>query len=260
MPVKTVDVNGTRYATLDEAGLPVFILSDGAEVGYDGESLATQLSRVNSESASRRHELNDLKTRIEAFGDLDPAKAKEALETVAGLDGKQVLDAAKLKEIRESAAESVKASFDPLVQEHAQLKQALHAEKIGGAFTRSEFIKNKTVVPAAMIEATFGRHFSLQDGKMVATDANGNSIYSRKNPGEVASFEEAIEQLISNSPMRDSIMKARNPSGGSGALGGGTRQTGGVHTITREDASNFQAYKAAKEAAAKAGAELRITG
>lgn len=48
----------------------------------------------------------------------------------------------------------------------------------------------------------------------------GNPIYSRKNPGELADFDEALEIIISQYPHKDSILR------GSGASGAGATQAG----------------------------------
>ena len=113
------------------------------------------------------------------------------------------------------------------------MKTELHGEKIGGSFARSPYIKDKIAVPGAMVESTFGKNFTLEDGKIVAKDANGNPIFSPSNPGEPASFDEALEILVGQSPFKDDILKGSG-SGGGGAPGGGQGGAGGK-TITRAE-------------------------
>lgn len=83
-----------------------------------------------------------------------------------------------------------------------------------------------------MVQAAFGRHFKVVDGKLAASDANGNPIYSRKQPGAQADFDEALGILIDQYPHKDSILKADNkPGSGAPANGGGGK--GGSKSINR---------------------------
>ncbi|NOM41833.1 DUF6651 domain-containing protein, partial [Klebsiella pneumoniae] len=96
----------------------------------------------------------------------------------------------------------------------------LYAEMIGGNFARSKFIADKLAVPADMVQATFGRNLKIEDGKVVAYDAQGQKIFSRARPGELADFDEALETLVSQYPHRDHILKSSDANGG-GAQNGG---------------------------------------
>jgi len=87
-------------------------------------------------------------------------------------------------------------------------------------------------VPAAMVEKTFGEHFTIEGGKIVAKDANGNQIYSASRPGEPANFDEALSALVDQSPFRDSIMKAKAAEGGDVKTANGA---GGQKTIKRAE-------------------------
>src|SRR5690606_41187001 len=66
----------------------------------------------------------------------------------------------------------------------------LHNELIGGGFARSKFIQDNIAVPIDMIQATFGKNFQIENGKVVAVGADGQKIYSRTRPGEIADFDE----------------------------------------------------------------------
>lgn len=81
-----------------------------------------------------------------------------------------------------------------------------------------------------MLQARFGQPAS-RDGAVVAYDGTGNKIYSRAKPGELASFDEAIEFLVEQYPQKDHILKA------SGNQGGGSRQSqhqAGQKTMKRD--------------------------
>ena len=90
--------------------------------------------------------------------------------------------------------------------------------------------------------ATFGNSFKIEEGKVVAYDAQGQKIFSRSRPGELADFNEALETLVSQYPHRDHILKS------SGANGGGAPNGGGQHKTTK---GNFGGTKAERLEAIK---------
>lgn len=110
-----------------------------------------------------------------------------------------------------------------LIAENKALKEKLITERIGDAFNRSKFVAERLTIPADMVRARFGSSFTVEDGVVVATDAHGNRILSRSRPGELADFEDAIEQLIAGYPHRDKIMRG---GGGTGAHAGNGAHSG----------------------------------
>lgn len=59
----------------------------------------------------------------------------------------------------------------------------------------------------------------------MAYGTDGQRIYSRARPGEVADFDEALESLVGGYPHKDSILKGGQGSGG-GFQGGGGNKSG----------------------------------
>lgn len=117
------------------------------------------------------------------------------------------------------------------IKRNQELESELRSEQIGANFYRSKFIAEKLTLPADIIRASFANAFKLENGKVVAFDKNGNKIYSRTRPGEVADFDEALEVLIDAYPNRESITKkAAATSGNSG--GAGNTHAGG-RTVPR---------------------------
>lgn len=94
-------------------------------------------------------------------------------------------------------------------------------KKIGGSFSRSKYIADKLAVPVDMVQATFGQNLKVEEGKVVAYDSQGQKIFSRSRPGELADFDEAIETLVSQYPHRDHILKSSNANGGGAPNSGG---------------------------------------
>ena len=116
----------------------------------------------------------------------------------------------------------------------------MQREILGGAFSRSKFIAEKLAVPADIVQARFGHSFLIEEGnKIVGLDAKGERIFSRGRPGEIATFDEALEALVEEYPYRDTIVKGSGASG-SGA-GGSTRTIGGKKTMTRAQFDGLEA-------------------
>ncbi|MDH1824618.1 DUF6651 domain-containing protein [Delftia tsuruhatensis] len=250
MPFK-YDANGA--IVLQEVNgqkLPVFVHPDGKEVAFDGDSTLSTISRLNGEARGHRERAEAAESALKPFKDAgieDPAAAAKALSTVKNLDDKKLVDAGEVEKVKAEAIKSVRAEFDPVVQERDSLKNELYAEKIGGAFARSEFISKKVAMPADFVQAAFGKNFSIEGGKVVAKDANGQPMFSRTRHGEPANFEEALEMLIDTHPHKDSILKGSGASG-SGAGGGGG--AGGQKTMGR---AQFEQLDPAGRAAAIKG-------
>jgi len=123
-----------------------------------------------------------------------------------------------------------------------QLKQTLNQEMIGGRFARSQFIQEKIAIPADMVESRFGQNFTIEDGKVVAKDGNGNPVYSKAKPGELADFDEALEILVNQYPNRDNILKGTGASG-TGSSGSGTGQGASGNQIMRSEFDKLDPMK-----------------
>lgn len=215
-------------------GKPVYVKDDGSEVAFDVAGTVATISRLNGEAKGHRERAEAAEGKLKAFDGLsDPAAAKKALEIVANLDGKKLIDAGEVEKVKAEAIKAVEEKYAPVVAERDNLKGELYGEKIGGAFARSKFIADKIAVPADMVQATFGKAFKVEDGRAVAYDANGQKIYSRANPGELAPFDEALEILVTAYPNKEHILK------GAGGAGSGAKPSNGAanggKTITRDE-------------------------
>lgn len=203
-------------------GKPVYVADDGKEIAFDAPGTVATISRLNAEAKSHRERAEAAEGKLKQFeGIEDPAAARKALETVKNLDDKKLVDAGEVEKVREEAIKAIKAQYEPVLAERDALKESLYAEKIGGAFSRSKLIAEKFAIPADLVQARFGGHFKIEEGRTVAYDQSGNKLYSRANPGELADFEEALEIIVDAYPYKESILK------GSGASGGGAGESGG---------------------------------
>nr|WP_202947301.1 DUF6651 domain-containing protein [Zavarzinella formosa] len=217
----------------------MYVDADGKEIAFDAPATKDTIARLNGEAKAHREAKEAAESKLKLFeGIEDPAKALKALETVRNLDDKKLIDAGEVervkKEAKEAFDEQLKAQekkYRPIVEELGSVKNELHSEKLGGAFGKSKFIADKLAIPVDLAQARFGSNFTIEDGKIRAKGADGNLVYSRSRPGEVAEFDEALEILVDAYPYRDSILKGSGASGG-GASGSGAG-AGGKRQITR---------------------------
>lgn len=217
-----LDENGN--AVLQD-GKPVYVHDDGKEVAFDAPGTVTTITRLNSEAKGHRERAENAEKAVKAFEGIDdPAAAKKALATVANLDAKTLVDAGEIEKVKAEISKAFQLQLDEVTGKAQTFEQQLYAEKIGGSFSRSKFIADKLAVPADMVQATFGQNLKVEDGKVVAYDAQGQKIFSRARPGELADFDEAIETLVSQYPHRDHILKSSGANGGGAPNGGGNNQ------------------------------------
>lgn len=231
-------------------GKPVYVADDGKEVAFDVAGTVATITRLNAEAKGHRERAEAAEKGLKAFEGIDDAEAaRKALQTVANIDAKKLIDAGEVERVKAEIGKSYEAKLTEATTKAQTLEQQLYGEKIGGSFSRSKLIADKLAIPADMVQARFGQAFKIEDGKTVAYDQHGNKIYSRARPGELADFDEALESLIEQYPYKDNILKSSGASGG-GAQGGGSGGNGNK-TMTR---AQFDAASPADRMAhAKAG-------
>ena len=217
-----LDENGN--AVLQD-GKPVYVHDDGKEVAFDAPGTVATITRLNSVAKGHRERAENAEKTVKAFEGIDdPAAAKKALATVANLDAKTLVDAGEIEKVKSEISKAFQLQLDDMTGKANGFEQQLYAEKIGGSFARSQFIAEKMAVPADMVQATFGNNFKIEEGKVVAYDAQGQKIFSRSRPGELADFNESLETLVSQYPHRDHILKSSGANGGGAQNGGGNNQ------------------------------------
>lgn len=218
--------------------LPVFVHADGKEAPLDGDSTVATISRLNGEAKDNRIRAEAAEKTVKTFeGIADPAAAIKALEIVANLDSKKLIDAGEVDKVKAEISKAFQEKLDASDAKAATLEQQLYGEKIGGSFARSKLIAEKLAVPVDMVQATFGKAFKIEDGKVVAYDAHGQKIFSRARPGEIADFDEALETLVDQYPNKEHILKASGAHGGGagGSGGGGGGKTAGSFGGSKEE-------------------------
>lgn len=198
-------------------GMPVYVKDDGTETPVDVAAMYASVRSYKDQVKTLGREATEARDRLAKFDGLDPEKVRKGQ--------------AEVETVRAELTKAYEAKVAAEADRAAKLELSLHRELVGGAFARSKFLADRVAVPAELIEAQFGRAFKVEDGKVRAYDANGNPIYSRRNPGANAEFDEALEILVDQFPAKDRILKAdQKPGGGSpSGSGGGPAQ----RTMTR---------------------------
>ena len=218
-----LDENG--HVVVQE-GKPVYVHEDGKEVAFDASGTVSTITRLNAEAKSHRERAESAEKSLKGFdGIADPAAARNALDVVSKLDQKKLVDAGEIDTVRNEISKAFQTQLDEANGKAQTYEQQLYAEKIGGSFARSKYIADKLAVPVDMVQATFGQNLKIEEGKVVAYDTQGQKIFSRVRPGELADFDEAIETLVSQYPHRDHILKSSDANGG-GAQNGGAGNSG----------------------------------
>ena len=240
-------LNEQGYAFVVD-GKPVYLDDAGKEIPFDAPGTAETIKRLNAEAKGLREGKEAAEALLKQFeGISDPAAALKALDTLKALDDKKLIDAGQVEQLKQQIKQGFEQQIEGLQKNHAEtlnkltserdsLQNTLYNERIGGQFERSSFIKEHLVLPPDIARAAFGNAFKIEDGKVVAYDPNGNKIFSRARPGELATFDEAIESLVDNYPSRDYILKGTGSSGGNGGNGNGS---GGSKSVSRAAFENM---------------------
>lgn len=222
---------------------PIFVDGDGKDVLVDVSQLFSKIKELNGESKQRRIELGELKKKYKVLEDIEDLadwkeKAEKATELAKNIDESQLMQAGKVEELKNSMKaafeEERKGAEKSFKEKTAELQEQIDKSEgtIFDLLVTSKFAQSpsfsgsspKTNVLPDMAAKYFGHQFKVEKGsdgslKVVGYNLSGNPIYSRKNPGELADFDEAISEIIDEYPMKDKILKSSG--GGSGGKGGG---------------------------------------
>jgi len=233
MKVKTITVGDKTYAVLDAEGNPIYVHEDGKEIGFDAKGAVERIGQLNGEAKGNRIRAEKAEETLKTFeGIADPAAAKKALETIKNIDEGQLIAAGKVEEIKNAAKRTAEEAVAAANAENSrkleeankkaeELTGQLYNEKIGTAFSSSPFIKEKIAVPAGMLRDSFSKYFKIEEGEIVAYESDGKTkVYSRKDHGTPAKFEEALEIIVDRYPDKDHLLK------GTGSGSGGKHANG----------------------------------
>lgn len=202
---------------------------------------------LKSALEKERKERKDLLARIRGAGDpaeLDRLKAElEELKGKAAGESKPDVEALRKKWDAESATrlQAIERERD---QSRAELRQLKLDDRLRLAALDAGVRKSAL---EDVLEVT-RRHFDLDDkGRVVVLDDDGDPS------------SKTVEKFFEGLKETKSWFFEGAPGAGSGTRGGGgSGLSGGVLTISREDAKNASQYQAARARAAKDGLRLEI--
>lgn len=209
MKLKTVEIDGKKYAEVDTEGRVMYD-NDGKEFAFDAAQTYAKIQQLTSEAAGNRKAKDDAEARI--------AELSGKLE---GVDLSKMVDAGKLEEVKAQMAKQYDERISAMSNDYNALMNQYNSEKVSAAFANSQYIKDNLNLPPEVARATFQQHVKIEDGKMIITGLDGQPIYSRKDVGSPAGFDEAMSILIDGLPYRDQITKPRNHKGTGGDNDGG---------------------------------------
>ena len=155
MELKIVDGQVALQTTEDGMKLPVYVTKDGKEIPFDAAATMEKIKALNGESASRRIKIEELEKQIGSYEGVDLEKARKALETVANLDDKKLIDAGEIEKLKEKYTtafeQKEKAALDKHLSEMQRLnseiekgKQSIRNLIVTNHFSRSPYLREKS--------------------------------------------------------------------------------------------------------------------
>jgi hypothetical protein len=282
MSLKAVLTSRADVDALPEALRAIYTERDGKfyldadGVDHDGK-LRGGLENERKEAAKLRRQLAELTGKL---GDLDPEKARDALSQL-----RQLQEQSELGEI----PEQFRGVIDKIVNKRIERLQADHQTQIG-AFqkqlkdastkeasltgTLRQHMLHNGIRDLAAKKGVKPEHFDDVIARLThigiqgvtwdvdPTKPEGEQLVAKKKNGDIAygkdaskpmSFEEGFELLSAAVP--GFFLPS---TGGDARPGGGSRVAGGALRISRTEAKDPVKYRAARDAAQKAGAELVV--
>lgn len=219
--------------------LPVYEYEDGTQKEFDAHGTLEGLNRKLQEERDEKDRLfkrkEEYKSKVEAFKDIDPEKAKEALTKMKNLSDKKILDekgveAVKaevrndMKILHEEAMESLKKShkteFEEWQNKFSTQDKLIRNLVVDNLFANSEYFSGddrKTIYPPHDAAKIFGDHVDvgIEDGRIKITmlGTDGKALISKVEHGEPAGFNEGIGMILDKHPRKNDIMRAGNSGG-----------------------------------------------
>lgn len=232
-----------KSPVIEDDGRIIYIDPEGKELGLNPPALFEKIGELGKENKKHREKYSELKKKysiLEGIEDIAEYKQKadEALKTVENFNDKDYLKADKVDKLKADITaayeEKIKQLGSIYGEKEAELSKQVEAKAdqirrllISKHFATSKYFsggeKSKTILPSAIAEDHFGKHFKIEDGPdglptIRAFYSNGDQVLSRNNPGEPADFDEAIGLIIDKYPGKESIL--RSTASGSGSTGG----------------------------------------
>jgi hypothetical protein len=220
---------------LDANGNPIYVDANGREQPVQGDTI----SRLNKEARDHRTAKEAAESNLEKFKKdgklIDPETAFKAIDTVANLDAKKLIDAGEVENVKAAIRTEYETKLSEKDKAINERDATIDSMTIDRLFDSSEFVRNGIAIPQDMFRDSMSKHFKKDaNGKLIAHDRDGNPLMSKENPGDYASGDEAFKLLVDRHPQKDAILKAEN-AGGSGNNGNGGQRGSTGKTIKRAE-------------------------
>jgi hypothetical protein len=218
--------------------------ADGTETTFDIEGTISAVKERNAEIVRHRTDADKLREQLNAFTGIDPVSAKDALDKLSKIDQKKLIDAGQVDQV---VGTLKSAHAEELARERASRDGILRRFKdvqLSSAFANSQFLATKTRKDLhPLVRSYFEKRFLVEDdGNVQALDESGKlPLLSVSNPGKNASFDEALEQLIGQSPFRDALMVSPQGSGSNTPASSGSA-SGGRGRMSRAQLESLPAH------------------
>jgi len=244
MKLKTVTIEGKTYAEVED-GKPIYTYEDGKDVAYDAPKAVDKIGELNNEAKGHREAKEAAEAKLKVYeGIEDPEAARAALETVQNLSAGELKTNAQVEEIKNAAKKSaedqvsdikktLEARIEELSTDNVKLRSGWDSDKLAVQFNNSKYVAEKLTQPGAVMHRIFSDRFKIEDGKVIGLKPNGDKIYARANPGELADFDEALSTMVDGYAYRESLV--RGSGGGSGGGAGNGSGHHGAKTLTRAE-------------------------
>ena len=251
---KLPDAIKTEYKKQDNG---TYLLDVQAIDDFALENVKGLKSALSAERAAKETVMNSMK----AFEGLDATAAKEALEKIKKLG--DLPTEGKVKEqieaIKKQLEDKHKGELGAKEASMSKLTKQLEKMLVESAAVKA-ISENKGNVELLLPHVRNNvRMKQLENGEfsVEVVDPNGQV---RISPATGQTGNMSIAELVSEMKSKDTYAPAFEGSGasGSGATGGGSKVQNGRHVLSSVDAKDPMKYRAAKEAAAKAGSQLQI--
>lgn len=211
-------------------------------------------------------EVKRLKDTAKLYKDLDPEKAREALEKVRELDDKKLITEGKLDELLLQRTERMKEDFDAQLD---QLKQV--NETLKGELGLKDSALSKSIIEKGIREAVLstGKVFSeawsdiIHRGMEVFKVNAKGAAEPRGSEGKLLYGKDGVNPLTYKEwaeSLRETVPYIWDENLPGGAGSSGNKSPGGDSiSISKADSRDVEKYRAAKEEADKAGLPLQVT-
>lgn len=224
------------------------------------KGLINNRDQLKSEKLKLKEEYEALKAQ---WGDLDPNQVKAIMTRLENDEETKLIAEGKVDEVISRRTQAMQGDFQKRIDAADKIRDDLEGQvgsmqsKIKSLVLDSQIRRNAAelgILPSAVDDALYRAKdiFSIgENDSVVAKDRDG-SVLLGKNGRDPLSPAEWIDSMKEKAPH----WFAQN--GGANASGGAGKASSGAFTLTREQARDPRKYRAAQEAAAKAGQSVQI--